>query len=91
VNAFAALCVWGVLGLVLAVLARSSAIAISVGVGYVLVVESIVKMAATGSSHFSSAPRSWTATRPSWKSSLAYLSGLGTALSRTTSSMPYTD
>jgi len=52
VNAFAALCVWGVLGLVLAVLARSAAIAISVGVGYVLVVESIVKMAATGSSHW---------------------------------------
>jgi ABC-2 type transport system permease protein len=43
---------WGGLGLVLAVLARSSAIAISVGVGYVLVVESIVTMAATGSSHW---------------------------------------
>jgi ABC-type transport system involved in multi-copper enzyme maturation permease subunit len=50
VNAFAALCVWGVLGLALAVLTRSSAVAISVGVGYVLVVESIVKMAASGSS-----------------------------------------
>jgi len=49
-NTFAALLVWGVIGLVLAVLARSSAVAISVGVGYVLVVESIVKMAMSGSS-----------------------------------------
>jgi ABC-2 type transport system permease protein len=45
VNAFAALLVWGVLGLVVAVLARSSAVAISIGIGYVLVVESIVTMA----------------------------------------------
>jgi hypothetical protein len=41
---FLALCVWGVLGLVIAVLARSAAVAISIGVGYVLVVESLVKM-----------------------------------------------
>jgi ABC-type transport system involved in multi-copper enzyme maturation permease subunit len=41
---FLALCVWGVLGLVIATLARSAAVAISIGVGYVLVVESLVKM-----------------------------------------------
>ncbi len=44
VNLYLALCVWGVLGLVIAVLARSAAVAISIGVGYVLVVESLVKM-----------------------------------------------
>lgn len=43
-NLFLALCVWGVVGLVIAVLARSAAVAISIGVGYVLVVESLVKM-----------------------------------------------
>lgn len=43
-NLFLALCVWGVLGLVIAVLTRSAAVAISTGVGYVLVVESLVKM-----------------------------------------------
>jgi len=42
-NAFAAMLVWGVIGLVLAVVTRSSAIAISIGAGYVLVVESIVR------------------------------------------------
>jgi ABC-2 type transport system permease protein len=47
-NAYAAMVVWGVIGLVLAVLTRSSAVAISVGVGYVLVLESIVKMAMAG-------------------------------------------
>jgi len=36
--------VWGVLGLVVVVLARSAAVAISIGVGYVLVFESLVKM-----------------------------------------------
>lgn len=41
---FLSLCVWGVLGLAIAVLARSSAVAISIGVGYVLVVESLIKM-----------------------------------------------
>jgi len=41
---FLALCVWGVLGLVIAVLTRSAAVAIAIGVGYVLVVESIIKM-----------------------------------------------
>jgi ABC-2 type transport system permease protein len=43
-NLFLALCVWGVLGLVIAVLTRSAVVAISIGVGYVLVVESLVKM-----------------------------------------------
>lgn len=43
-NLFLALCVWGVLGLVIAVLTRSAAVAISIGIGYVLVVESLVKM-----------------------------------------------
>jgi ABC-type transport system involved in multi-copper enzyme maturation permease subunit len=44
VNLFLALCAWGVLGLVIATLARSAAVAIAIGVGYVLVFESIVKM-----------------------------------------------
>ena len=43
-NLFLALCVWGALGLTIAVLARSAAVAISIGIGYVLVVESLVKM-----------------------------------------------
>ena len=43
-NLYLSLCVWGVLGLVIAILARSAAVAISIGVGYVLVVESLVKM-----------------------------------------------
>jgi len=43
-NLFTALCVWGVLGLVIATLTRSAAVAISIGVGYVLVVESMVKL-----------------------------------------------
>ncbi len=41
---YIAVCVWGVIGLVIATLARSAAVAISVGVGYLLVVESLVKM-----------------------------------------------
>jgi ABC-type transport system involved in multi-copper enzyme maturation permease subunit len=44
VNLFLALCAWGVLGLAIATLARSAAVAIAIGVGYVLVVESIIKM-----------------------------------------------
>ncbi len=44
VNLYLSLCVWGVLGLVIAVLTRSAAVAISIGVGYILVVESLVKM-----------------------------------------------
>lgn len=45
---YAALLVWGVIGLVLAVLTRSAAIAIGAGVGYVLVVESVIAAAADG-------------------------------------------
>lgn len=44
-NLYLSLCVWGVLGLVIAVLARSAAVAISIGIGYVLVVEPMIKMA----------------------------------------------
>lgn len=44
VNLYLSLCVWGVLGLAIAVLARSAAVAISIGIGYVLVLESLVKM-----------------------------------------------
>ena len=43
-NLYLGLAVWGVLGLVIAVLARSAAAAISIGVGYLLVVESTIKM-----------------------------------------------
>lgn len=43
---FCSLVVWGVIGMALAVLTRSSAIAISIGVGYVLVVESVIRAAA---------------------------------------------
>jgi ABC-type transport system involved in multi-copper enzyme maturation permease subunit len=50
VNTFLALLVWGVIGLVIAVVARSSAAAIAVGVAYVLVVEALVKTAAEGAS-----------------------------------------
>jgi ABC-type transport system involved in multi-copper enzyme maturation permease subunit len=47
-DAYVALIVWGVIGLALAVLTRSAAVAISIGVGYVLVVESIVKLGVGG-------------------------------------------
>ena len=46
VNLFCALLVWGVIGMALAVVTRSAAIAISAGVGYVLVVESVITAAA---------------------------------------------
>lgn len=45
INAYIAMLVWGVIGLSLAVILRSSAIAISLGIGWVLVVESIVGLA----------------------------------------------
>lgn len=44
---YLALLVWGVLGLALAVTTRSAAVAISTGVGYVLVVETVVASAVT--------------------------------------------
>lgn len=45
-----ALLVWGTIGLVIGIIARSAVVAISAGVGYVLVVEGIVKLAASGAS-----------------------------------------
>ncbi|MEI2785318.1 MAG: hypothetical protein V9E82_06400 [Candidatus Nanopelagicales bacterium] len=42
-NAYLSMLVWGVAGVVLAVVTRSSAVAISIGVGYVLVVESVLR------------------------------------------------
>jgi ABC-type transport system involved in multi-copper enzyme maturation permease subunit len=44
-NAYAAMLVWGAIGLTLAIVFRSSAVAISIGVGYVLVVESVIGLA----------------------------------------------
>jgi len=46
-NTFLALVVWGVVGLVIAQLTRSAAVAISVGVGYVLVIEGAVRLVAS--------------------------------------------
>jgi hypothetical protein len=50
VNAYLSMIVWGAIGLALTVMLRSSAIAISIGVGWVLVVESIVSLAMGDSS-----------------------------------------
>jgi hypothetical protein len=44
VNLFLSQLVWGVLGLVIAVLSRSAMVAVSIGVGYALVVESLIRM-----------------------------------------------
>jgi ABC-2 type transport system permease protein len=46
VNTFLALFVWGVIGLVIAVLSKSSAVAIGVGLGYVLVIEGLLRAVA---------------------------------------------
>jgi hypothetical protein len=43
-NLFLSQLVWGVIGLVIAVLSRSAVVAVSIGVGYVLVVESLIRM-----------------------------------------------
>ncbi len=43
-NTFLALVVWGLIGLVIAVVTRSSAIAISLGLGYVLVIEGLIRL-----------------------------------------------
>lgn len=48
VNLFLALLVWGVIGLVLAVVTRSAAVAVSVGAGWVLVVEAVLTAAFDG-------------------------------------------
>ena len=45
---FLALVVWGVVGLGIALLTRNAAVAISVGVGYVLVIEGAVRLVAGG-------------------------------------------
>jgi hypothetical protein len=52
INLYLSLAVWGVLGLVIAVLTRSAMVAVAIGVGYVLVVESLIEMMA-------SAPSDW--------------------------------
>lgn len=51
-NLFCTLLVWGVIGLVLALVTRSAAISVSVGVGYVLVVESVVTAAVKAIAHW---------------------------------------
>jgi ABC-type transport system involved in multi-copper enzyme maturation permease subunit len=43
-NLYLSLAAWGVLGLVIAVLTRSAMAAVAIGVGYVLVVESLIEM-----------------------------------------------
>jgi ABC-type transport system involved in multi-copper enzyme maturation permease subunit len=43
-NLFLAQLVWGVLGLVIATVSRSAMVAVSIGVGYVLVIESLLQM-----------------------------------------------
>jgi ABC-2 type transport system permease protein len=48
INALAAQLVWGIVGLTLAVAGRSAAVAIAFGAGYLLLVESIVKMGMNG-------------------------------------------
>lgn len=45
-NTYLALLVWGTFGLVIAVLSRSSAVAIAAGVGYVLIIENMVELVA---------------------------------------------
>ena len=47
-----AVLVWGLLGLMLAVLTRSSAIAIGVGIGFLLVVESLIAIVAPGATSY---------------------------------------
>jgi ABC-2 type transport system permease protein len=44
--------VWGLIGLMLAVLTRSSAIAIGIGLGFLLVVESLISIVAPSSSAY---------------------------------------
>ena len=79
VNTYVALLVWGVIGLVLAVVSRSAAVAIAIGVGYVLVVESIVKMAIGGDTDWLLGS-TLTALARGGTASLPYASALGLAL-----------
>lgn len=48
VDLFGALLVWGTIGLALSTVTRSAGIAIGVGVGYVLLLESVIKAAVSG-------------------------------------------
>ena len=52
VHAYLSQVVWGVLGLAIAVVSRSAMVAVAIGVGYVLVVESLLTMV-------SGAPKDW--------------------------------
>jgi ABC-type transport system involved in multi-copper enzyme maturation permease subunit len=52
INLYLSLAAWGVLGLVIATVTRSSMVAVAIGVGYVLVVESLIGM-------IGSAPSDW--------------------------------
>jgi len=52
IDTYLALLVWGVIGLVIAVLTKSSTLAIAGGVAYVLIVESVFKLVASGLSHW---------------------------------------
>jgi ABC-2 type transport system permease protein len=79
VNTYAALLVWGVIGLALATLSRSAAVAISVGVGYVLLVESMVKMAVGGNTDWLLGS-TLTALARGGTPSLGYASALGLGL-----------
>jgi hypothetical protein len=47
-----ALMVWGLIGLMLAVLTRSAALAIGIGIGYLLVVESLIAIVAPGAKKY---------------------------------------
>lgn len=50
IGLYLSLVVWGVLGLVIAVVSRSAMVAVAIGVGYVLVVESLIQMVGSGPS-----------------------------------------
>jgi hypothetical protein len=47
-----AMLVWGLIGLLLAVLTRSSAMAIGIGIGFLLVVESLITIVAAGAAKY---------------------------------------
>jgi ABC-type transport system involved in multi-copper enzyme maturation permease subunit len=76
VNLLCALLVWGVVGFVLATLSRSAAVAISVGVGYVLVVEAVIE-AAVGSAADWLPGTTLAALAQGGSASLPYLGALG--------------
>jgi ABC-type transport system involved in multi-copper enzyme maturation permease subunit len=79
INTYAALLVWGVIGLALATLSRSAAVAISVGLGYVLLIESVVKMGIGGSTDWLLGS-TLTALARGGTESLGYASAAGLAL-----------